>query len=77
MQGGRMVNEIKIYECALCKKFAHDNIRGFERVTGTRKEIRKHLANEHHIKGRKNKQGVTKKEFGPSEISVQTLSKKL
>ena len=42
---------MKEYECAICKKLAARGIKGEERFKGTRKEVRKHLREVHHVKG--------------------------
>jgi len=43
--------EIKIYECAICKRLAKSNIKGIERFRSNRQTVRKHLREEHGIKG--------------------------
>lgn len=72
----KMVNgKIKTYECKIC----YDRVKsGFskdaERVKGTRKAIRKHLREIHNKKHQKNTYGVSKKDFGQSEITKNMLS---
>ena len=63
----------KIYECAICKKLSKNMKSKITRFKGTRKQVRKHLVEEHHIKGRKNPGRLNKKEFGPSNISQNTI----
>lgn len=41
---------MKIYECKICKRLAK-NIKKEKRFRGTRKMVRKHLVEIHHIKG--------------------------
>lgn len=41
----------KIYECLPCKGLAEKGVKGFKRVRGTRQQIRKHLVEEHLMKG--------------------------
>lgn len=65
---------IKIYECLICKKLKQNNVKDIERYIGTREDVRRHIRVEHHIKGQKNTQHVSKKNFGPSEITVNTLA---
>ena len=64
---------IKIFECAICKQLFENGVKGEKRVFGTRKEIREHLVKIHNLKGRKNKNNLSKKDFGQSEISKNTL----
>jgi len=67
--------EVKIYECSICRRLSNANVKDVKRYIGTRKQIRKHLTDEHNIKGRKNRLGQQKKEFGPSPISIETRSR--
>ena len=64
---------IKIFECAICKKLYFNNVKNQVRFFGSRKEVRYHLTKVHHLKGRKNKMGVKKKDFGKSEITENTI----
>ena len=66
--------EIKIHECSICRRLFNAGIKGEERFMGTRKQVRNHLTEVHRIKGRKNRQNLNKKDFGPSNISVETRS---
>jgi hypothetical protein len=66
--------KIKIYECKICRKLYDSSIKGIERFYGTRKDVRHHLVVEHHLKHVKNTQGVSKKNFGQSEITENTLA---
>jgi len=68
------MTEIKIYECLICKQLAERGVKGQTRFRGTRKDIRKHLVEEHNLKGRKNKHGLNGKEFGESRITHSTIS---
>jgi hypothetical protein len=65
---------IKYYECKICKHLNDRGVKGIERYKGTRKEVRKHLHDEHHLKHIKNIRGMTKKDFGQSDITKNTLS---
>lgn len=71
------MNKIKIYECAICLRLSDKGVKGENRFRGTRKSVRKHLVELHHIKGRKNKQGVNTKEFGRSKITENIISEEL
>lgn len=66
---------IKIYECAICKRFVQRKIKGQERFRGTRKDVRKHLVEDHRIRGRKNPGGMSTGDFGKSNITAETLSR--
>lgn len=68
------MSEIKIYECLLCRQLVNNKVKGQERFRGTRKEVRKHLVEVHNMKGRKNKSGLNKKEFGNSMITKNTIA---
>jgi len=48
-------------------------MKGQERFTGTRKQVRKHLVVVHKIKGSKNTGRLNKKDFGQSNISKNTI----
>lgn len=61
---------IKIYECSICKKLT-GKIKGEERFTGTREEVRKHLREVHNIKGGR---GSKKGNKDKSMITAETLS---
>ena len=65
---------IKIYECKICKGFVERGLKGEKRITGIRKDVRKHLVEVHNIKGQKNTQGLTKKDMGKSSITNNMLS---
>ena len=67
--------EIKIFECKICKGFVQNRIRGEKRFEGTRWDVRKHLTEVHHIKGRRNQFGFKLKEFGKSHITNQMTSR--
>jgi hypothetical protein len=67
----------KIYECEICKRLTKNKVKGHSRVKGTRKDIRKHLREIHGVKGKKNKMGATKKEFGISALTLKTLSEEI
>jgi hypothetical protein len=64
---------IKIFECKICKQIYENNVKGINRFFGNRKEVRFHLTKEHHIKGRKNKSNLKKKDFGDSEITQNCI----
>jgi hypothetical protein len=40
---------IKVFECALCKQEVQTGVKNSRRTYGTRKEIRQHLREIHHI----------------------------
>jgi len=66
---------VKEYECAICKDLTDNQVKGQKRFIGTRKAVREHLVNEHHLSKRRNPQGIKKSELGPSEVSKCTLRK--
>ncbi len=72
-----LIFNMKIHYCKLCKGFVRNKIKGEKEFTGTRKQVRDHLVKVHKIRGRKNIMGITKKEFGESEISLNTGSRNL
>ncbi len=65
--------KIKTYECKICKDLNDRGIKGQERFGGSRQDVRKHLVQVHRIRGRKNTQGLQKKDFGKSNITKNTL----
>ena len=67
--------EVKIFECARCKELSK-KMKGQERFTGTRKQVRKHLVSVHRVMGRKNSGRLNKKDFGQSNISKNTIEYK-
>lgn len=68
------MNKIKTYSCAICENLAR-KVKGEKRFAGTRKEVRKHLSEVHHIKGVKNFMNLKKSEFGQSEITKNTIAR--
>jgi hypothetical protein len=40
---------IKVFECALCKSEVERGLKGSKRFYGCRKEVRRHLIEEHHV----------------------------
>lgn len=73
---GKLSLEKKIYECAICKKLARKGLKGEKRFIGTRKAVRKHLVEVHRLRGRKNLGGLSKKEFGQSNITKNCIEVK-
>ncbi len=71
------MEDIKIYECEICKSLVKNKVAGQKRYKGTRKGVRKHLREVHGIKGRKNQDGLKKQDFGKSFITSKTLSEKM
>lgn len=39
---------MKVFECAICKEFFFNKVKGETRFFGTRKDVRKHLREIHH-----------------------------
>jgi hypothetical protein len=70
-----IMEQIKIFECSICRRLIDNNFTGIEKFTGTRKDVRKHIVEEHHIKGRHNTEGKKIVEFGPSFITSETISR--
>lgn len=68
------MSKIKTYECKICLERVKKGVKNAERFTGIRKAVRDHIKEVHNIKGQKNKMGATKKEFGKSRITQNTLS---
>ena len=69
--------EIKTYECSICERLTKKGLKGEKRFTGTRKNVRKHLREIHHIKGIKNYRGEhhgERKGQFRSNISKETLA---
>ena len=64
---------MKIYECAICKGFVKKGLQGEELFKGTRKDVRKHLVEVHHIKGQNNFIGLKKEEL-ESKITKNTIA---
>jgi hypothetical protein len=69
--------QCKFYECAICKRLVDNGVKGEERFFGTRKDVRKHLHDIHHLKHIKNKEGVPKKDLGQSQITLNTIAKEI
>ncbi|MCK9430521.1 MAG: hypothetical protein M0R17_11015 [Candidatus Omnitrophica bacterium] len=64
---------VNYYECKICKGLVDRGVKGIKRFRGTRKDVIKHLHDEHHLKHIKNSQGKPKKDFGQSSITLNTL----
>lgn len=65
---------IKIFECEICKGFFQNKIKGEKRFRGNRRDVRKHLVEDHKIKGMKNIFGMKTKDFGQSPITKEMIS---
>lgn len=65
---------IKKYECKICKDFVKNGVKGQSRLISSRSVVRKHLVDVHRIKGRKNRSGLKKDDFGESFITKNTIA---
>lgn len=65
---------MKSYECAICKGLVARGIKNEERFMSTRKEVRKHLREVHHLKGKKNEQALRKEDLGQSDITKNMIA---
>lgn len=67
--------EIKIYECAICNRLVENKVKGEKKFFGTRKDVRKHLQEVHHMKGHtwKNKSSREDPKKYHSRITKETL----
>ena len=71
------MNEVKYYECAICKSMFDNKVKGIQRFQGSRKDVITHLHDEHNLKHIKNTAGTTKKDFGTSQITLNTIAKEI
>lgn len=64
---------VKIYECLIYRRFEEEGIKGEKRIIGNRRDIRKHLIEEHHINRRNGRSNHKDRKNGISVVTENTL----